>query len=171
MTAWSPGVMGAGLSAGGPPILQWDSGHSVAGELGFSLLLPMLLYLRTAFLLHSQNKSCLLFAYVLSLSLFDKVASLKVCTKPLGQGWVVVFPSRKLPLLPHLGHSLLVHRRSCCFPLPPPSGHSQRGVSLTCRSGQTLLCLWTSPLGSRSLLSLALPPAHILEVISLCPLD
>lgn len=42
---------------------------------------------------------------------------------------VAVFPSRNLPLVPHRGHSLLIHQKSCCFPLPPPSGQSERSLS------------------------------------------
>ena len=71
--AWSPGVMGVGLSAGVASdcsVLERDSGHGVAVELGFSLQLPMLLFPRTAFLLHLEKRETRLILYVLSFPSF-----------------------------------------------------------------------------------------------------
>lgn len=109
-------------------ILEWDSGHSAAGELGFSLLLPMLLYLRTAFLLHSQIKSCLLLSYVLSLPLSDKVARLKVCTKPLGgMGVGGGSLSQQKPALGAPPRAQPSYTSKIL--LLPPSGQSERSLS------------------------------------------
>lgn len=115
-----------------------------AAEIGFSLLLLLMLtFQRIIFMLHSQNKSPL------------QCGQITVLHQILGT------PSQQKP-----DRSALLGTAFLSFedpPLPPLAalfrspGLCQRGV-FDRRWGQVIFPLWTMPLGSRCLVSPALPP-------------